>query len=152
MGVSNVQSLGLMLHDAANLLKREFERAARPHQLTLLQWRVLGELTRNDGLTQSALGSRLEVSAMTISDVVERLEAAGLVVRAVDPSDSRAKLVSITDKARLLVGQMRGVAAEVYRKALDGIDEADRAAMERALARIAVNLDDSKIKAKDKVA
>ena len=89
---------------------------------------------------------------MTISDVVERLEAAGLVVRAVDPSDSRAKLVSITDKARLLVGQMRGVAAEVYRKALDGIDEADRAAMERALARIAVNLDDSKIKAKDKVA
>jgi DNA-binding MarR family transcriptional regulator len=147
-----VQGLGLLLHNAANLLKREFERAARPHGLTLLQWRVLGELSRNEGLTQTALGGRLEASPMTISDVIERLEIAGFATREVDPSDSRAKLVAITTKARALVEEMRAVADEVYGKAVDGIDEADRAAMIRALTRIAANLEDTRIKAKDTAA
>ena len=88
---------------------------------------------------------------MTISDVVERLEAAGLVAREVDPSDSRAKIVRITTPARELVEEMRSVAAGVYERALDGIDEADRAAMERALTRIASNLEDARPR-KDKVA
>jgi DNA-binding MarR family transcriptional regulator len=147
-----VQGLGLLLHNAANLLKREFERAARPHGLTLLQWRVLGELSRNEGLTQTALGGRIEASPMTISDVIERLEIAGFATREVDPSDSRAKLVAITTKARALVEEMRAVADEVYGKAVDGIDEADRAAMIRALTRIAANLEDTRIKAKDTAA
>jgi MarR family transcriptional regulator for hemolysin len=146
-----VQSIGLLIHNAASLLKREFERVARPHGLTLLQWRVLGQLSHEDGLTQTVLGTRLEVSPMTVSDVVERLEAAGLVVREVDPSDSRAKIVRITPAARVLADKMRVVAAEVYERALDGIDEADRAAMERALTRIASNLEDPKTR-KDKVA
>jgi DNA-binding MarR family transcriptional regulator len=146
-----MQSLGLMLQDAANLLKREFERAAKPHQLTLLQWRVLGQLSRTDGLTQTALGGQLDASPMTISDVVERLEAAALVEREVDPSDSRAKLVRITPKARALVEQMRGVAAQVYDKALLGVDEADREAMARALSRIAANLDERRTTAGDRV-
>ena len=88
---------------------------------------------------------------MTISDVVERLEAAGLVAREVDPSDSRAKIVRITAPARTQVEEMRAVAAEVYERALDGIGEADRAAMERALTRIASNLEDTRTR-KDKVA
>ena len=136
-----MQSLGLMLHNAANLLKREFERAARPHGLTLLQWRVLGQLSREVGLTQIALGARLEVSPMTISDVIERLEKAGLVAREVDPLDSRAKIVRITDDALPIVERMRTVAAEVYAKALHGIDGADRATIERVLTRIASNLE-----------
>lgn len=147
-----MQSLGLMLQDAANLLKREFERAAKPYQLTLLQWRVLGQLSRTDGLTQTALGGQLDASPMTISDVVERLEGAGLVAREVDPSDSRAKLVRITPKARALVEEMRAVAARVYDKALAGIDEDDREAMARALTRIAANLDDRRTTAGDRVA
>src|SRR5687767_12420199 len=101
-----------MLHNAANLMKREFERAARPHGLTLLQWRVLGQLSREVGLTQIALGARLDVSPMTISDVIERLEMAGLVAREVDPLDSRAKIVRITDDALPIVERMRTVAAE----------------------------------------
>ena len=139
-----MQSLGILLHNASTQIKREFERAARPHGLTLLQWRVLGTLSAKDGLTQTALGAQVEASPMTISDVVERLEAAGLVRREVDPTDSRAKRVSITDAARLQVAQMRAVATQVYDRALRGIDAADQAVMERALMQIAANLDDGR--------
>lgn len=146
-----MQSLGLMIHDAARLLKGEFERRTRDKKLTLTQWRVLVHLAKDEGLTQTTLAQRLEASAMTMSDVLDRLETAGYVRREPDPSDSRAKLVWITDKARELVGEMRHVADEVYDKALAGISAADREALVRAMSRLTQNLDPAATKRKEPV-
>lgn len=137
-----VQSLGLLLHDAARLLKREFERESRQYGLTLLQWKVLAKLADGDGLSQATLAGLVEASPMTLSDIVERLEGRGLVSRAPDPADSRAKLVSIEPEARVMVARMRGVVTEVYDRALSGIAPDDRAALTRALTRITENLAD----------
>ena len=135
-----MQHLGLMLLDAASALKREFEHVARPHGLTLLQWRVLAELCKQDALTQTELGHRLDTQPMSISSVVERLEGAGLLTRRADTVDSRAKIVEITDSARALMARMRGVADDVYARAFTGIDAQDSAATKRALRQIAANL------------
>lgn len=67
-----VLGLGLLLNNAEQQLNREFERAARPHGLTLLQWRVLGALAAEDRQIQKSLATRLEASLMSISDVRER--------------------------------------------------------------------------------
>ena len=134
--------LGPLLHNATRLLRREFERRAREHRLTLLQWRVLAKLADQDGMTQTALANLVEVSAMTLSDIVERLETLGLVRRETDPADSRAKLVWVTPAAQEMVSDMRVIAEQVYDRALDGLDEADRAALQRALTRISANLAD----------
>jgi MarR family transcriptional regulator for hemolysin len=141
-GPPGLQSLGLLLHDAARLLKREFERESRQYGLTLLQWKVLAKLADGDGLSQATLAGLVEASPMTLSDIVERLESRGLVTRAPDPADSRAKLVSIEPAARVMVGRMRGVVTEVYDRALSGIASEDRAALTRALTRITENLAD----------
>jgi DNA-binding MarR family transcriptional regulator len=146
-----MQSLALLLHGAANVLKREFERAARPHGLTLMQWRALAVLSAGGPLTQSALAARLDVTPMTVSDLLERMEAAGLVDRTAAPTDSRAKLVSLTAQAPPLIEEMRGVAASVYARALDGVEARDRAAMERVLLRLLANLDEANTE-KDKTA
>jgi DNA-binding MarR family transcriptional regulator len=137
-----VQNLGLLLHDAARLLKREFERQSRRYGLTLLQWKVLAKLADRDGISQSTLAGLIEASPMTLSDIVERLEGRGLISRVPDPADSRAKLVSIEPEAAAMVASMRLLAAEVYDKALAGITAADRAALTRALTRITENLAD----------
>jgi len=135
-----MQSLGMMLHDAARLLKREFERQARDHRLSLTQWRVLAQLAGCDGLTQTAIGTLVEASPMTVSDILERLEEMELVRRETDPSDSRAKLVWMTEAGDALVGEMREIAAGVYDRALQGISENDVAALTRALGQINSNL------------
>jgi DNA-binding MarR family transcriptional regulator len=132
--------LGLLLHDAARLLKSEFERRARGHRLTLMQWRVLGQLSRSDGLTQTALGALVEASPMTVSDILDRLERMDLVRREADPGDSRAKLVWITAAARPLIDEMRAVAVEVYDSALANISAEDREALMRSLGQIVDNL------------
>jgi DNA-binding MarR family transcriptional regulator len=144
-----LQGLGYLLHNAANLLKREFERTARPYGLTLLQWRVLGALSLDDGQTQTTLASRLEASPMSISDVLERLQGSGLLTREVDPSDSRAKLVSITEEGQRLVTEMRAIAADVYERAAQGIGERDREAMVRALTRMVSNLEEAGVTRKE---
>ncbi|MCR8726033.1 MarR family winged helix-turn-helix transcriptional regulator [Frigidibacter sp. ROC022] len=144
-----MQSLGLMLHDAARLMKSAFERRAREHRLSLMQWRTLGALYRSDGMTQTALASRVEASQMTMSDIIDRLESDGLVRREADPSDGRAKLVWITDRARPIVEEMRRIADDVYAEALAGITEEDLQGLTRGLQQIAANLEASGIEEKE---
>jgi MarR family transcriptional regulator for hemolysin len=138
---SDVQSLALALHDAARLLKSEFERRARQTRLSLMQWRALAKLAREDGLTQAALAARIEASPMTMSDILDRLERLGYVRREPDPSDSRAKLVWITPAAAPIVAEMRALAAEVYDLALAGISTEDRHKLLEGLRRIGANLE-----------
>lgn len=147
-----MQSLGLMLHDAARLMKSEFERRAKGHRLSLMQWRTLGALARSDGMSQVALAARVEASPMTMSDIIDRLEGDGLVSRETDPSDGRAKLVRITQAAQPIVEEMRGIATEVYATALAGIAPEDLDGLTRALQQIVTNLEANTAEKKENVA
>ena len=147
-----MQPLGLLLHDAARLIKSEFERRARGHRLSLMQWRTLGALHHNDGMTQVALAARVEASQMTMSDIIDKLEAEGLVRREVNPADGRAKLVHITAAADPIVAEMKGIAADVYATALDGIAPGDLEALTRALQQIVGNLESAAVDKKEDVA
>ncbi|XDA99205.1 MarR family transcriptional regulator [Sulfitobacter sp. LCG007] len=137
-----MRSIALRLQETSSLMKREFERVAKPHGLTLTQWRVIGELSRTGAMRQVELGSAINASAMTVSDVADRLEAAGLVVRGVDPLDGRAKTVELSPQGREKLVRMREISAGVFDKALAGIAPSDIEAMTRALARIVENLED----------
>lgn len=147
-----MQSLGLMLHDAARLIKSEFERRARGHRLSLMQWRTLGALNQNDGMSQVALAARVEASQMTMSDIIDRLESEGLVRRESDPADGRAKLVWITKAARPVVEEMRSIATEVYAAALAGINPEDLDGLTRSLQQIVTNLETDDTEQKEDVA
>jgi DNA-binding MarR family transcriptional regulator len=133
--------IALLIHESNALLKREFERKARPFKLTLMQWRVLGVLLRNGAMKQVALGTATNASAMTVSDVAERLKSMGLVERYTDPQDSRARLVALTEKGEAQALKMREVAYGVFDQMLTGVDEADVEAMTRGLLQITKNLE-----------
>ena len=49
------------------------------------------------------MGERLQVHPTSVTSIVQRLEAAGLVVRRPHPEDGRAVLAEITDPGRALV-------------------------------------------------
>nr|WP_325250002.1 MarR family transcriptional regulator [Amylibacter sp.] len=141
-----------MLHDAARLIKSEFERRARGHRLSLMQWRTLGALNQNDGMSQVALAARVEASQMTMSDIIDRLEGEGLVRRESDPADKRAKLVWITAAAAPVVEEMRSIATEVYAAALAGIAPEDLDGLTRSLQQIVSNLETDDTEQKEDVA
>ncbi|WP_394551971.1 MarR family winged helix-turn-helix transcriptional regulator [Agromyces sp. MMS24-JH15] len=84
---------------ASAALTRTGDRLAAPQGLTAARWLVLGAL--QDGpLTMSEIGRRRGLSRQSARESVERLERAGLVVRAGNPLDRRAPLLDLTEAGR----------------------------------------------------
>lgn len=132
--------IGYMIHDIARMMKRRFEEQAKAHDMTLPQWRVLSQLSRNDTLSQVALAGLIESDPMTVSGILDRLETKGLVERFSDPNDSRAKLARVTEEARALVGETWELALEVYQQSIEGLTDEDKAALTRGLTVMRDNL------------
>ena len=63
------------------------------------QFPILLELWSEDGLTQKQLLERIDIEQATMANTLSRMERDGLVERRPHPSDKRAQLVFLTNKA-----------------------------------------------------
>ena len=83
----------------------QLDELLRPHGLTFARYEALVLLTfsRSGSLPLGKMGERLQVHATSVTSIVDRLEAAGLVVRRRHPDDGRAVLAEITDAGRAVV-------------------------------------------------
>ena len=77
----------------------------KPLGLTFARYEALVLLTFSSrgSLPLGKMGERLQVHPTSVTSIVDRLEAAGLVVRRRHPDDGRAVLAEITDDGRALV-------------------------------------------------
>ena len=73
---------------------------------------MLLTFSRSQALPMKIIGSRLQVHPTSVTNAVDRLEAAGLVERSPHPEDGRAVLVSLTDAGR----ERAGVATEILNR------------------------------------
>ena len=96
----------------------------RPHGLSFAGYEALVLLvfSSRGSLPLGKMGERLQVHPTSVTSIVRRLEARGLIVRAPHPVDGRAVLAEITPAGRELVERATAdlVAAGF---ALDGVDE-----------------------------
>src|SRR5689334_25247780 len=88
------------------LVLAELDELLRPHGLTFARYEALVLLTfsRAGSLPLGKMGERLQVHPTSVTSIVDRLEAAGHVVRRRHPQDGRAVLAEITDSGRAVVG------------------------------------------------
>jgi DNA-binding MarR family transcriptional regulator len=70
--------------------------------ITYPQYLVLSALWEEDGRTITAIADRLALEPSTITPLVKRLEAAGLVGRLRNPADERQVQVRLTAKGKAL--------------------------------------------------
>lgn len=95
----------------------------KPHGLTFARYEGLVLLTFSSrgSLPLGKMGERLQVHPTSVTSIVDRLEAAGLVVRRPHPDDGRAVLAEITSDGRALVEKATAdlVAADFGLGALD---------------------------------
>ncbi|GAB3683214.1 MarR family winged helix-turn-helix transcriptional regulator [Angustibacter aerolatus] len=87
------------------LLIARYDEALRPHRLTFARYEALVLLTfsREGRLPLSKIGERLMVHPTSVTNIVQRLEQAGLVERTPNPLDGRGTLAGITDAGRSVV-------------------------------------------------
>jgi DNA-binding MarR family transcriptional regulator len=70
---------------------------------------VLLNFSGNGSLPLSKIGERLQVHATSVTNVIDRLEAAGLVRREPNPRDGRGTLAVLTEQGRSVAVQATGV-------------------------------------------
>ncbi len=134
------ESIGFLISDTSRLMRRRFDERARVIGVTRAQWKVLFALSREEGLNQGALAQRLEVEAITLSRMIDRLAEAGMVERRHAPADRRAWQLYLTDKARPLLDRLRAIALDLTDAALDGVTPEDLSTTMTTLERMSANL------------
>ena len=70
--------------------------------VTYPQYIAIVALSEEDHQSVGSLGEKLFLESNTLTPVLKKLEAAGLVRRARDPKDERSVIVSLTDAGRAL--------------------------------------------------
>ncbi|MFK3738343.1 MarR family winged helix-turn-helix transcriptional regulator [Massilia sp. TN1-12] len=94
-------------------MNKVYRKALRKLDLTYPQYLVLMVLWEKDELTVSEIGARLFLDSATLTPLLKRLEAAGLVSRARSAADERQVVVSLTEGGRALQDEAGAIFDEV---------------------------------------
>lgn len=135
----------LRVGQVMNLVLRAFDEVFAPHGISLGEFDVLAALRRGgDGtvLTPTALARVAMVSPAGMTNRLNRLEAAGLIVRRADPDDRRGSLVSMTDRGRDLVDRAVEDLVAAETGMLGVLSATDRQRLDRILDKLISALDE----------
>ena len=104
------------------------------------QGRILYVLWQGDGLTISQLSAQTSLANTTLTSMLDRMEQSGLIQREPSPSDRRALLIRLTDKARTLREDYDRISQRMNEMYYLGFTEAEIRQFESYLQRVLDNL------------
>ncbi|MEO6742956.1 MAG: MarR family transcriptional regulator [Caldimonas sp.] len=101
------------LYSSSLAMTKLYKPLLEPLGLTYPQYLALLVLWEQDGIAVGSLGERLYLDSGTLTPLLKRLEAAGLVHRERSVDDERRVLVHLTDDGRALRARARGIPREL---------------------------------------
>lgn len=116
------REFAFLLNDVARLLKTLADQKARQFGMTRAQWAVLVRLHRAEGLKQSELAELLDLQPISLTRLLDRLCANGLIERRPDPEDRRANRLYLTPAATPVIERLVSLGEELMSTALEGVD------------------------------
>lgn len=128
--------LGYWLRYVSNHVSQAFARKVEAHGVTVAEWVLMRQLLDEEALAPSCLAERMGMTRGAISKLAERLIAKSMLVRAADPEDGRAQMLSLTPIGRGLVPELAALADANDAEFFDHLAPKDRAALLRILREI----------------
>jgi MarR family transcriptional regulator for hemolysin len=135
-----VEPLGRQLVFTAKAMREAFEETLAAAGGSLGTWVVLSALSDVGCMSQAALATHVHLEGATITHHIDRLEAAGLVRRQLDPSDRRVRRLELTGAGAELHSRLLAAVIELQQQVLAGLGPRERAALRKALETIQANL------------
>lgn len=135
-------NLGLVFRQVRDAMWADMARemALAGHDLTYSQFMTIKHLAVDSsaGVTDLARLAQLNPGAMT--RLLDRLEVRGLLRRVADPNDRRALHIVLTETGLALWRDIQHCGQIVRDRAMQGLDENERAQLFRMLDRVLQNL------------
>lgn len=125
------QQICFTLYATSMAITRAYKPLLDALGLTYPQYLVLSALGENDGLTIGGVAARLDLESSTVTPLVKRLEAAGLVERRRGREDERKVEVTMTDAGRALL-ERSGCLGDLLMDR-SGLDEAGLSALNQKI-------------------
>ncbi len=101
---------------------------------------LLCRLYVNNGMTQSEIADQLSVQGATVTNILQRMEEAGLVSRRRDPDDNRLVRVYLTEALRENERAITQKFVELEAAVFDGIADAERVRLRGLLRQMLTNV------------
>ena len=137
-GTDDPQAIVRLLHETARLWSRHYDREVRTRfpGMTRARCAVLTHLARHEGINQVTLARILDIRPISLVRLLDRLEAAGFVVRRPDPDDRRVRVLALTAKALPIIERIDGLTRRIYDDLQLGISKAEVSQLRALLCRI----------------
>ncbi|GAB2178438.1 MarR family winged helix-turn-helix transcriptional regulator [Dongia sp. agr-C8] len=126
------------VYAAAHAFNATYKPLLEPLGLTYPQYLVMLVLWQEDRVTVSAIGGRLGLDSGTLTPLLKRLEAAGLVSRLRDAADERQVRISLTGSGRALKQKAKGIPQALF--CASGLTLGELTALRGQLESLAANL------------
>lgn len=136
--------LGFLVNEVGRLYGRRFDQLSRQQLgLSRAQCRLLGVLAMHEGdrpLTQAELAERLDLTAMGVASLCDRLEAGGWIRRQASPTDRRANEIALQSKAHKALDAALSIGDRLQMQALAGLSAVQREQFMALLRTVHANL------------
>ena len=83
---------------------------------------VLMELWKQEGLTQTDLAERIQITPATLTKMLQRMEKAGFILRKPDSVDQRITRVYLTEVGKTVQGQVEAMLQELEAETFAGLE------------------------------
>lgn len=109
------------VYAASRLIIREYQPYLDKLGITYSQYLVLMVLWEKDGIAVSEITQRLILSTNTVTPILKRMEAQGLITRQRSASDERKVIITLTPQGR----QLQAEAASIPEQLVSGLVSED---------------------------
>ncbi len=132
---------GWLIYDVSRLLMRSFEKKVREVGLTPHQWRVLLQIGRREGQTQTEIAEETEIARAPLGRLLDKLEEQGVIERRQDPHDRRAKRIYLVEReGKTFMEPFREQAKEQFDTVYGKLADTELLALIRMLDHIKTNI------------
>ncbi|MFB2550950.1 MarR family winged helix-turn-helix transcriptional regulator [Ensifer soli] len=141
--IAPARLLCFAVYSAAHAFTRAYKPLLDRLGLTYPQYLVMLTLWQGDRLPVKRLGEELGLDSGTLSPLLKRLEASGLVNRRRDRADERQVIVSLTERGLAMKPEAFGILERIGRAA--GCTAQEAAALRDALQRLSNELNADRV-------
>ena len=134
-------SMGFVVNMTAKAFQKSFDIELRKNAgVSLSQWRVVGALVMQPGLTQKEIADKVGIEGATLVPILDKMEKEGLLKRKPDSSDRRVNRIYLTQKADSLWESMIECVLRIRKSSAKNISESDIQTTLETLRKISQNL------------
>jgi len=134
---------GFLISKIKQISGRIFDKKLKDYNINDLntaQGRIIFPLWQNDSIPISELARQTALGKTTLTNMLDRLEKSGHIVRKVDEKDKRNVLVSLTEKSKSLEDRYEAVSKDMISLFYEGLSEKQIDEFENLLKHILSNL------------